>query len=261
MRCPGASIRLTSIILLLACLATACASARKTHVVTGSNVQGALELYIARVRAVSHEAAAPRPPAVLQSLESTDPGLKAALAKLAAAPSPEAHHAVAAAYLRARITDQAFDHFTAAIRLDPADATAYDALARIWRDWGFAHLGLADAHRAIFYAPSSPSAHNTLGTLLQALEMPEEARRAYSAALALDSRAAYAWNNLCALDLHEGRLTEALDACRQALAFDPTLLAARRNLAVLDGFGAGSGEHTATAVPGVPSGRPRPPGE
>jgi tetratricopeptide (TPR) repeat protein len=39
----------------------------------------------------------------------------------------------------------------------------------MWRDGGFPDRALADAHRALYYAPSSASAHNTLGTVFQAL--------------------------------------------------------------------------------------------
>jgi Flp pilus assembly protein TadD len=192
-----------------------------------------LEQYIARVRAISQRAGVPRARSSVSSLEDLDPTLRAALDRLSMATTPEGHHAVAAAYLRAGIVDQAFTHFTAALRIDRTDATAYDALARIWRDWGFAHLGLTDAHRAVYFAPRSAAARNTLGTLLQAMGLTAEARRAYAMAVTLDADAAYALNNLCSLDLAEGRLADARATCRRALAIDPSLLAARRNLAMV----------------------------
>ena len=86
--------------------------------------------------------------------------------------------------------DQAHEYFTRAVKADPADASSYEALARIWRDWGTAHLGLADAHRAVHYAPESPSAANTLGTVLQALGYTAEAKGWYGRALALEDRPA-----------------------------------------------------------------------
>ena len=95
--------------------------------------------------------------------------------------------------------DAAFDHLTAATRLDPRDAAAYDARARIWRDWGFPELGMADSARAVFFAPNSAAAHNTWGTLLAAAGFDAEARREFEAALALDPHAAFARANLCSL--------------------------------------------------------------
>lgn len=234
--------RAVAIALALTWAAAGCATARPprgaaaTASSPGSSAASereSLERYVASVRAISQEAATERRRAPVRSVESTDPVLRDALAGLAVEPTPDRHHAVAAAYLHAGIVDLAFDHFTAALRLERSDATAYDGLARIWRDWGFPHLGLSDSHRAVFYAPQSAAAHNTLGTLLQALGQPEQARREYQAALSLDPQAAYALNNLCTLGLEQGRLADARSTCRQALSIDPTLLSARRNLATL----------------------------
>lgn len=138
------------------------------------------------------------------TLEASDPGLARALTALRLLPSPGAHRAVAREYRRLKVDDAAFDHLKAAIRLDPADAGAYDELARIWRDWGFAHLGLADSARAVYYAPRSAAVHNTYGTLLAATGQPDAARREFAAALALDPDAAFATENLCRLDRQAG---------------------------------------------------------
>src|SRR4029450_5681722 len=104
---------------------------------------------------------------------------------------------VAKEYRRLGIMDAAFDHLTAATRLDPRDAAAYDARARIWRDWGFPELGMGDSARAVFFAPRSAAAHNTRGTLLAAAGLEVEARREFEKALALDPNAGFARANLC----------------------------------------------------------------
>jgi Tfp pilus assembly protein PilF len=134
------------------------------------------------------------------SIESQDPALAASLLVLRVAPSAAAHRQVAAEYRRLKIDDTAFDHLTAATRLDPSDAAAYDGLARIWRDWGFPDLGLADASRAVFHAPASAAVRNTRGTLLAALGQDAAARQDFAAALALDPSADYAGTNLRRLD-------------------------------------------------------------
>jgi tetratricopeptide (TPR) repeat protein len=218
-----------------------------------------LEQYVARVRVLSQRAGVARARSTVTSVEAADPALRDALDRLTFSATPERHRAVAAAYLRAGIADLSFDHLTQALRLDRTDAAAYDALARIWRDWGFPHLGLTDAHRAVYFAPNSAAARNTLGTLLQALGQTGEARRAYEAAVKLDAQAAYALNNLCTLDLGEGRLADAAITCRRALAADPSLLAARRNLTlVLSLQPAGEAR---TAERGSADGTVRPPRE
>jgi tetratricopeptide (TPR) repeat protein len=188
-----------------------------------------LGTYVARVRALSATASA-RVPARPLAIETADPDLRAALSALEPRPGPAAHRAVSAAYLRLGVHDLAHDHATAAIALDPHDAASYDARARVWRAWGWPHLGLADAHRAVYFLPASAAARNTLGTILQALGHHAEARAAYRDALRLAPTAAWAMSNLCAVEIADGRRAEAAPICEAALRLDPSLLAARRNL-------------------------------
>jgi len=189
-----------------------------------------LEAFIGKVRELSANARPVPKQNLLPTVESNDVGLAAALLRLTMRPEPEQHRAVAREYARLRILDAAHRHLTRAVQLDPADAAAHDALARMWRDWRLPHLGLADAHRAVYFASSSPTAHNTLGTVLHALGRAREAERAYRRVLRLDSDAAYALNNLCRLALDEGQRDEAVPLCERALAIDPALAAARANL-------------------------------
>ena len=127
--------------------------------------------------------------------------------------------------------DKADAHLTTAVRLDDRDAAAFDGLARIWRDWGFADLGLDDAYRAVALAPTSAPAANTLGTLLQALGRVREAGHWYERALKLDANAAYALNNLCyaAFVL---RQESAVGTCQRAVGLAPRSRDARNNLAL-----------------------------
>ncbi|MEO7135061.1 MAG: tetratricopeptide repeat protein, partial [Vicinamibacterales bacterium] len=74
------------------------------------------------------------------------------------------------------------------------------------------------------------SARNTLGTLLDALGRFDEAEAAYEKALALDSEAAWALNNLCYLAFRRGRFEEARAHCEAALRMAPTSVAAHNNL-------------------------------
>lgn len=134
------------------------------------------------------------------TIESRDPRLAAALLKLTLLPSAAQHRAAADEYRRLGILDVSYDHLTAAIRLDPQDAAAYDARARLWRQWRAPGLGMGDAVRAVYFAPHSAAARNTLGTLLAATDQPDHARKAFLAALVLDPTASYARENLDRLD-------------------------------------------------------------
>jgi tetratricopeptide (TPR) repeat protein len=185
-----------------------------------------LETFIGKVRTISSQPA--RSSAL--TLEAQDPVLAKALLLLEAAPSAARHRDVADAYLRLGVSDQAHEHLSAAVKLEPHDAASWDRMARIWRDWGFPHLGLSDAHRAVFYAPASPAAHNTLGTVLHALGRNDDARTQFERALQLDPTAAYALNNLCYTWTLDGQVGAAVTACQRALAIQPDLQLARNNL-------------------------------
>ena len=153
------------------------------------------------------EAPAIRPVAgrtTAQELERIDPELMAALQAVRNAGSPAGHRRLAAAYLERGILDAAYDQFTAALDADARDAVSYEGRARVWRDWGFGGRALADAHRAVFFAPASPSALNTLGTIFEALDLLPEARRSYERARELDPDAAYAAANLTRLRQRAG---------------------------------------------------------
>jgi tetratricopeptide (TPR) repeat protein len=227
--------------------ATACATAPRTDRLKSHMIRRAPDTEVhapaepppgdsfeAVISKIRHLAAAARPAGAKQSgatIESTDPALAAALAALQIMPTAAAHRQVAGEYVRLRLLDVAYDHYRRATVLDREDGAAYDGLARIWRDWGLAHLGLGDAQRAVYFAPWSAEAHNTLGTLLQALGQRTKARAAYERAQALDPGAAYAANNLCYLAFVDGRTSRAIELCQRAAALDPSLAAARRNLA------------------------------
>src|SRR6185503_18945938 len=106
-----------TVVCLLGLLGSACASAG---------------LPIARQRAGAPPS--PRPSVTAMTLEASDPALSAALVKLALSPTAESHRQVALEYRRLGVLDQAHAYFTKAVTLDPNDAAALDALARIWRD-------------------------------------------------------------------------------------------------------------------------------
>jgi Flp pilus assembly protein TadD len=187
-----------------------------------------LETYIRKVRLLS-VAAKPRS-GVAPNVESLEPELRDALRALSAEPSGANMRRVGAAYLTLGILDAAYDHYAAAAGRDHHDAEAYDALARIWRDWGFAELGLGDAQRAAFYAPQSAAAQNTLGTLFHAVGNQAAARRAFEQALVLDANASYAWTNLCYISALAGDGARAVSECRRAVMLDAGSIQAHNDL-------------------------------
>ncbi len=190
-----------------------------------------LEEAIGKTRHLMAEAR-PEPKNAPVTLESRDPVLAEALAALRAAPTAERYVQVGRLYGGRGLLDQAYDHYTRALRLDSHQADAYEGLARVWRDWKLPHLGLGDAYRAVYFKPQSAAAENTLGTILQALGRNREARGAYRLASVLDPDAGYPLSNLCYLSFLEGNAAQSIDECRAAIRRDPSLGAAHNNLAL-----------------------------
>jgi Flp pilus assembly protein TadD len=223
---------------LVAAAATGCGAGRAakqlpTEVPRQSPApQESLSSFIEKTRELQARAAA-QPVRVLGStLESVDAELGAALAEAQLRPTAAAERRVADAYARHGIFDMAHQYLMSAVKGDPRDAANYEALARLWRDAGMAHLGMGDAHRAVYYAPKWSVAHNTLGTIYQALGQKKAARSEYETALNLEPHAAYVLNNLCYSDILDGRMTSAVDRCNAALSHDPQLRAAQNNLGI-----------------------------
>ena len=167
------------------------------------------------------------------TIEQLDERLAEALAVHGVRPSAATAIAVAAEYGRLGILDDAFDVLSAALKRAPEDGGLLAARARVWRDWGLAQFGLGDATRAVYFAPASAGAQNTLGTLLMALGQIDEARRRFALARGLAPDAAYIRSNLCYLELTAGNAAAALAHCDAALALDPSLDIARQNRALI----------------------------
>jgi Flp pilus assembly protein TadD len=190
------------------------------------------DAYIGRTNRLA-AAARPVTSGNVPSIEERTPALAQALRDVQSMPTAENHRRAGEAYRQVGVLDAAFEHLSRAVKLDPTDARAFDELARIWRDWGYPDLGLGDAYRAVYHAPGSPEAYNTLGTLLQALNQRAPARQAYERALALDSSAAYALNNLCYLSFLDSNRMAASRECQSALHLAPDSIAVRNNLGLV----------------------------
>jgi len=201
------------------------------HTRTTDAASTPLEAFMAQVREASLTPPPPRKDDAV-SIERTDQKLVAARLLLATTPTGEAHRRVAEAYARLGIRDAAYDHFTAAIRLNARDAAAWDGLARIWRDWGLPGRGLNAVHHALYYQPDAPAPHNTLGTLLLTLGQTAAARAEFERALVRDPNAAYALNNVCYATVLDGDRAGAIQRCRAATAADPGSITAHNNLAL-----------------------------
>ena len=216
---------------MAAMLVSGCGTHRGSRAAIAAFNQDSLETYIARVNALSANAL--DRPALSEgtavTVERADTALARALSVATLHPSPATFMRTAMEYRRVGILDRAYFYLTQAINADPTDAAAYDQRARIWRDWGFPHLGYGDAYQAIKLAPRSAAAANTLGTLFQAADNPAAARIWYEKALSLEPTAAYALNNLCYVAVLRAD-DRAIVTCRQAIEAAPDSQVAHNNL-------------------------------
>jgi Flp pilus assembly protein TadD len=169
----------------------------------------------------------------VSSLESHDERLAGALLELRIRRTPEHLARVGDQYARVGVLDTAMDYYTASLDRDSRYVPALDGAARIWRAWGEFGPALGSAYRATHFAPASPEAWNTLGTVFQAIGQTASAEAAYRKAAALDPAAAYASSNLCYLAFLQAQADEALAHCTVAVSSDSRLVAARNNLALV----------------------------
>lgn len=162
------------------------------------------------------------------SLESSSPRLTRALTALAVATTTDNHLAVAQAYLSEGVWDRAYDYLAAGLKRDQRSAALHDATARLWRDWDQPERALTAAHTAVYLAPRSAEARNTLGTVLWALGQRSEAGKAFVAAVDLAPDAWYAWQNLCQVELAAGDTRAATMHCQRATQLRKAARGARR---------------------------------
>lgn len=168
-----------------------------------------------------------------RSIESQYPALASLLMQASSQPSSELLAAVGEGYADLSVRDTALDYFSRSLAINRRHVPALDGSARVWRDSGQYGRALTSSHQAVYFAPHSPAAWNTLGTIMQALSLYREAAQAYRRSVALDPSAVYAMNNLCYLTFLQGDNTAALAECALAVSRDRAFLPATNNLALV----------------------------
>jgi tetratricopeptide (TPR) repeat protein len=128
------------------------------------------------------------------------------------------------------------------VRLAPMSAQAHAnlavALARLgprqtfFGLFGPGHTKAARYHaqHAVMLAPNSPAGHFAAGYVAMHMHDGREARGHFRRVLAIDPQHAAALNNIAKLELGMGRFSSGGTGFARALAADPTLKVARRNV-------------------------------
>lgn len=104
------------------------------------------------------------------------------------------------------------------------------ASARQKKDDGRYHEAAAEYREALRIKPSSPEAHNNLGSVLFNLGETDAAILEFQRALLLDSELAAAYNNMGSAQLSKGEAAEAVGSFRRAVMLKPQMSIARFNL-------------------------------
>ncbi len=126
---------------------------------------------------------------------------------------------------------QAAEHFSAAVRIQPNYAEAHNKLGVELAELGRSEEAILHYREALKYRPDLGIANTNLGNALTAQGRTEEALRYYEKALQLDQDDPVALNSLgSALD-DLGRVDDAITLYRKALKLNPRLSAAHNNLA------------------------------
>jgi Flp pilus assembly protein TadD len=118
------------------------------------------------------------------------------------------------------------------VRLAPHEWRAHARLARAFADEGRPREAWDASMRAVELAPEEPEAHMAVGAVAMALQSWPMAGRAYRHVLSLEPANAAARNNLALVTLRRGEVTDAASGFADAVAADPRVDVARRNLEI-----------------------------
>ena len=126
--------------------------------------------------------------------------------------------------------DEAYQHYTEALRIKPHDANAHYNMGILLTTKGKLDEAIGHYKAAIRSNPYLKKAYYNLGTILQQKGSNAEAIINFLYALRLDSRFAEAHNNLGVLLAQQGKINEAAAHFLKAVHIKTDYIAARKNL-------------------------------
>jgi tetratricopeptide (TPR) repeat protein len=130
---------------------------------------------------------------------------------------------------------EAFEHLTAAVRLQPSDATAHYNLAVVLASQGKTDEAIARYREALRLKPEYAPAHNNLGNALENRGEMNAAAGHFREAVRIDPSHAIAHYNLARALRRQGRREEAVEHLEAAVRLKPDFPEARRALDALGG--------------------------
>lgn len=143
-----------------------------------------------------------------------------------------AHIGRGIAYSGMQQYDAAISDFSAAIRLNPANAEAYFDRGLVYRQTGANEAAIADYTKAIRLSPNYAEAYNNRGYILAMKAQIDAAFHDFEKAISLDPRLADAYSNRGAVYNIRGNFDRAIIDFKIALRIDPKHVKARSNRAI-----------------------------
>ena len=129
---------------------------------------------------------------------------------------------------------QAFNDFNEVIRINPTFAKAHSNRASLYVQAGDFQSALDDYRQAITLNPDLAVAHKGRGRVCHMLGLMDEAMQHFDAAVLLAPNDAHIAACRADLMVDNARYAQAVAGYKQAIALDPTLATAYRNLAWLE---------------------------
>jgi tetratricopeptide (TPR) repeat protein len=163
---------------------------------------------------------------------STDEAIEHYRAALELRPDyAEAHNNLGVAYESRGDVDDAIRHYEAAVRLSPSFAAAHNNLGNAYALRGIPEKALAHYRIAVRLHPVFPDAHYNLALFLHRLGSTDEALPHYRAALSAKPHFPEVHNSLGIAYKEKGMYSRAMGHYRMALHQDPSYAEAHVNLA------------------------------
>jgi tetratricopeptide (TPR) repeat protein len=126
--------------------------------------------------------------------------------------------------------DEATDHYLESIKIDPLKAKTHNNLAIALNEQKRIEESILHLREALQLKPNYADAYNNLGAVYRKKGKIQNAAKCYLEAIRLKPDFAEAYNNLGLLLCHEGKLKDAIYYFRKAISKNPDFKAARDNL-------------------------------
>jgi serine/threonine-protein kinase len=131
------------------------------------------------------------------------------------------HYDIGFALLSDRRHEEAIEHLQEALRLDPTASSTHEILAMALTNVGRPDDAIRHLRIALKYEPNSARLHSLLGSNLEAKKQYDDALVELRRGVQCDGRLLFAQLGLRHFFIGQGRLKEALDAWKAALALQP----------------------------------------